>query len=84
MTVKRLVMFAMVAAGLVLAVQKIGSQSDIASRERLTEMCHRVMAAMPESFPPKRMMADLATIKEQNARILEILEKGGERSEPNE
>lgn len=29
---------------------------------------------MPESFPPNRMMADLDSLKEQTARILDVLE----------
>jgi hypothetical protein len=37
-------------------------------------MCERMLAQMPESFPPNRMMADLETLKEQTARILDVLE----------
>ncbi len=42
--------------------------------ERCSEMCDRMLANMPESFPPNRMMTDLETLKEQTARILEELE----------
>jgi len=33
---------------------------------------------MPESFPPNRMMADLESLKEQTARILDLLEDQSE------
>jgi hypothetical protein len=33
---------------------------------------------MPESFPPNRMMADLDELKEQTARILDVLERQAE------
>jgi len=38
-------------------------------------MCERMLACMPESFPPNRMMADLETLKERTARTLEVLEE---------
>jgi hypothetical protein len=84
MAVKRLVVFAMLAAGVALVVQRITNQSDPAVREGMTAMCHRMMATMPESFPPNRMLADLAAIKEQNVRILEILEDHSDLESPNE
>jgi hypothetical protein len=37
-------------------------------------MCERMLDQMPESFPPNRMMADLDDLKEQTARILDVLE----------
>ena len=37
--------------------------------------CERMMARMPESFPPRRMMTDLATLRHQTAGILELLER---------
>jgi hypothetical protein len=33
-----------------------------------------MLANMPDSFPPNRMMADLESIKTQTARILEVVE----------
>ena len=47
-------------------------------RERCSEMCDRMLANMPDSFPPNRMMADLESIKEQTARILNVLEAQAE------
>ncbi len=44
-------------------------------REHCSGMCKRMLATMPESFPPNRMMADLDALKEQTARILEVLEE---------
>jgi hypothetical protein len=43
-----------------------------------------MLANMPESFPPNRMMADLEALKEQTARILEVLEERGEVEGPQE
>ncbi len=54
---------------------KDGERGDPAIGERCSEMCDRMLANMPESFPPNRMMADLETLKEQTARILEKLEE---------
>ncbi len=46
-----------------------------AMREHCSEMCDRMLAKMPESFPPNRMMADLDALKEKTGRILELLEE---------
>ena len=43
-----------------------------------------MLANMPASFPPKRMMADLEALKEQTARILEVLEESEEVDGPQE
>jgi hypothetical protein len=34
------------------------------------------MAQMPETFPPRVMFDNIAAIREQNTRILELLEQG--------
>jgi hypothetical protein len=34
-----------------------------------------MLANMPESFPPNRMMSDLQALREQTDRILEVLEE---------
>jgi len=34
-----------------------------------------MLANMPESFPPNRMMADLEAVKDQTARILDQVER---------
>ena len=44
-------------------------------RVRCSEMCDRMLANMPESFPPNRMMSDLKALREQTDRILEMLEE---------
>ncbi len=43
--------------------------------ERMSAKCERMLAGMPASFPPNRMMADLETVKARTARILELLEE---------
>lgn len=40
---------------------------------RLSAGCARCMRRMPDEFPPKRMAADLARIREQNEEILRLL-----------
>ncbi len=53
-------------------------------REHCSGMCERMLATMPESFPPNRMMADLEALKEQTARILKVLEERQEVDGPQE
>ncbi len=73
---RRLVIFAVLATGMVLAIRRMVERAGPAMRERCSEMCDRMLANMPESFPPNRMMADLDSLKAKTARILEML---GER-----
>ncbi len=72
---RRLPIFAVLAVGMFLAMRKIAERAGPAMGERFSEMCDRLLANMPESFPPNRMMADLEALKEQTARILEVLEE---------
>ncbi len=72
---RRLLVFAMLTAGLLLAMRNIAEKAGPAIRERCSEMCERMLANMPETFPPNRMMANLEAITEQTARILEVLEE---------
>jgi hypothetical protein len=34
-----------------------------------------MLSNMPESFPPNRMMADLEALKEQTARIIDLVDR---------
>ena len=43
-------------------------------RTRAGEMCDRMFEGMPESFPPKRLFMNVEAIREQNDRLLELLE----------
>lgn len=72
---RRLIILAVVAAGIRLVIRKIAEGAGPAMRERCSEMCDRMLANMPESFPPNRMMADLDSLKDKTARILEVLEE---------
>jgi len=72
---RRFIIFAMLAAGMLLAIRKMADTAGPEMRERCSEMCDRMLASMPESFPPNRMMADLDALKEKTARILELLEE---------
>lgn len=44
-----------------------------AMRTRYSEMCEQMLDQMPELFPPKRTIADLDVLKEQTARILDLI-----------
>lgn len=44
-------------------------------RSRCAEACERMLSNMPESFPPNRMMADLQALKEQTARIIDLVDR---------
>ncbi len=81
---RRLSIFAVLAAGMVLAMRKIAERAGPAMRGRCSEMCEWMLANMPESFPPNRMMADLEALKGQTARILEVLEEGEDAGGPQE
>ena len=72
---RRLVVFFVIAVGTYLAVRKMAESMGPAMREHCAEMCDRMLAGMPESFPPNRMMADLDTLKERSDRMLEMLEE---------
>jgi len=71
---RRLIIFAVVTVGILLVIRKM-AENGPAMRERCSEMCDRMLAKMPESFPPNRMMADLDSLKERTDRILEMLEE---------
>lgn len=72
---RRLLIFAGLAAGMFLARRKIAERLGPAIRKRCSEACERMLANMPESFPPNRMLAGLETLEEQNARILGLVER---------
>ncbi len=71
---KRLIILTVLVAGMFLAMRKLAKKAGPGMRERCSEMCDRMLANMPDSFPPNRMMSDLDSIKEQTARILNMLE----------
>ncbi len=71
---RRLVVFLVVAVGVFLAVRKMAESMGPAMREHSAEMCDRMLAGMPESFPPNRMMADLQSLQDKTDRILEMLD----------
>ena len=89
---KKLAMFGLV-AGVVLAVvllvkksQSSRSPEERESRraEKRREMFQKMqkgMEAMPEDFPPVAMFNNLAAIRENSERILELLEKDRSGSE---
>lgn len=65
-------------AGVFAAVRKLkqaGSVGGNTLADRMAARCERMLASMPASFPPNRMMADLETVKIQSARILEVLDE---------
>ncbi|NIR01076.1 MAG: hypothetical protein GTN78_12895 [Gemmatimonadales bacterium] len=46
--------------------------------EGMAGMCERVFEKMPDEFPPKWMYLNIAAIREQNDRIIELLEEQAE------
>jgi hypothetical protein len=81
---RRLIIWMVLAAGMFLAMRKMAGKAAPAMRARCSGMCDRMWANMPESFPPNRMIADLEILKEQTARILEVLEEREEVDGPQE
>lgn len=79
---RRLLMLAALAAGVSVVIREIAGRA--ALPERCAEMCDRFLANMPGSFPPNRIMADLDALKEQNVRILKVLEEREEGEGPQE
>ena len=73
-TMRRFIIGTVLAAAIVLLMRKMVGGAAPVMRERCAEACERMLANMPESFPPNRMMADLDELKEQTSRILDILE----------
>jgi hypothetical protein len=45
-------------------------------------MCERMLANMPESFPPNRVIADLEALMGQTARILDALQEREDAPNP--
>ena len=41
---------------------------------RMGDLCTRMFESMPDDAPPKRMASDLAAIRAQNDRIIDMLE----------
>ena len=56
-----------VIAGVVLLVRRFGPE--------MGKVCERVFEKMPDDFPPKWMYLNITAIREQNERIIELLEK---------
>lgn len=73
---RRIPMWVMLTVAVLALLRKMtGSRSEVSVAQRVAQRCERMMADMPPSFPPNRMMADLEAIKETTARILEQLEE---------
>ena len=71
---KRLVIVAVIAGAVIVMMKKKSGMTNPEMRARCSEMCDRMLGQMPDSFPPKRMMSDLESLKEDTARILDLLE----------
>lgn len=71
---RRLIIWTVLGAVGFLVIRKVAGEATPALGARCSEACERMLANMPESFPPNRMMADLETLKVQTARILDLVE----------
>jgi len=56
-----------VVAGAVLLIRRFGPE--------MGGICERVFENMPDDFPPKWMYLNITAIREQNDRIISLLEK---------
>ena len=63
----RVVRWLPVIAGVVLLVRRFGPE--------MGKVCERVFEKIPDDFPPKWMYLNITAIREQNERIIELLEK---------
>lgn len=68
---KKVLIGAAVLAGIVLLLRRLGP----ALGRRAMEKCEEMVDRMPDAFPPKRMMRSIAEIRDQNSRILGLLER---------
>ncbi len=72
---RRLIVFTAAAATAVLVIRLIAPRVAPTLQARGSDMCDRMLDRMPDSFPPKRVMTDLQSIKDQTARILDELQQ---------
>ena len=71
---KRIMIWTGLATVVFLVTRRVANRVGPAVRARCAEGCEQMLASMPDSFPPKRMMSDLKAVKEQTARILTLVE----------
>ena len=72
---RRFIIALVVAAAMVLIVRLMAVKMAPVMRARCAETCERMLANMPESFPPNRMMADLEVLKARTDRILDLVDR---------
>lgn len=72
---RRFIIWTVLAAVTFLVMRAMAGKAAPAMRAGCSEVCERMLANMPASFPPTRMMADLEELKEQTARILNLMER---------
>ena len=67
---RNLIIGAAVVAAAAYTLRRMGSSLG----QRAMQECETMFARMPDDFPPKRMMRGIDEIREQNTRILRLLE----------
>ena len=72
---RRFIIAVGLAAAMVLMVRELAGKMAPTMRARCAEACERMLAKMPDSFPPNRMMADLEVLMERTARILDLVDR---------
>ena len=80
---RRFILIVVLAAGVFLAVRMMSGRVGRGVSVWCADVCDRMLANMPEAFPPNRIMADLESIKEQNEQILELLNRGPGSAAPD-
>ena len=59
-----------VVAGVALLIRRFGPETGC--------VCERIFEKVPDDFPPRRMFLNIVAIREQNERIIELLEEQAE------
>ncbi len=72
---RNLVIGAAVVAAAAYTFRRVGSSLG----EQAMRQCETMFESMPDQFPPKRMMRGIDEIREQNTRILRLLEAEEQR-----
>lgn len=65
--IAKLLLAVALVGGVVVAIRRFGP--------KMGQACGDWMEQAPDDFPPKRMFSNISAIREQNDRIIELLEK---------
>jgi dienelactone hydrolase len=72
--VRRLAAWGVLVAAAVLLLRRVKPRVASAARTRCAQMCDEMLAKMPDSFPPNRMLADLDHLRKQTDLLVDALQ----------